>query len=381
MRRRYTLLPGALALSLVVAGCTSGGDAQGEILIGVTIEQSGPSAVLGMAELNAIRLVADDINKKGGVLGKRLKLDIKDNRSDANDAKRQVNEFIANERTVGIVGSGTTATTLPFADVVEQKRMPTITMAVADVIVKNRKFIFKTPPDGTKFVAVMFDDMASVGVKKVAALAVDDQFGDNGLIAVRAATQKRGVGITGIERFAAKETDFTAQVTRLVQGNPDAILVSAIMPAAGVAAKNIQQSGYQGRVYFDGGAGAELFVAGAGKSAEGMFMVHSSILAANQLTATTPSALAQKEFFTRYTQKHSTYSGYASYSADALSLMVEGIRQAKSTDREKVRDAIESLSFDGLTGSFQFGPTNHGGASGDGLTVLTVRKGGWILAQ
>jgi len=215
----------------------------------------------------------------------------------------------------------------------------------------------------------------------VAALAVDDQFGDNGLIAVRAATQKRGVAITGIERFAAKETDFTAQVTRLVQGNPDAILVSAIMPAAGVAAKNIRQSGYQGRVYFDGGAGAELFVAGAGKSAEGMFMVHSSILAANQVTATTPSALAQKEFFTRYTQKHSTYSGYASYSADALSLMVEGIRKAKSTDREKVRDAIESLSYDGLTGSFQFGPTNHGGASGDGLTVLTVRGGGWILAQ
>jgi branched-chain amino acid transport system substrate-binding protein len=166
-----------------------------------------------------------------------------------------------------------------------------------------------------------------------------------------------------------------------VQAKPDAILVSAIMPAAGVAARNIVQAGYRGPVYFDGGAGAELFVEGAGRSAEGMFMVHSSILAANQVTATTPSALAQKEFFTRYTQRHGTYSGYASYSADALNLMTEAIRTAGSTDGPRVRDALERLSYDGLTGSFQFSPTNHGGASGDGLTVLTVRRGGWVLAQ
>jgi branched-chain amino acid transport system substrate-binding protein len=110
-------------------------------------------------------------------------------------------------------------------------------------------------------------------------------------------------------------------------------------------------------------------------------MIHSSILAANQITATTPSALAQKEFFVKYTQRHSTYSGYASYAADALRIMVESIRAAGTTDSQRVRDEMEKLSYDGLTGSFQFSPSNHGGASADGLTILTVRNGGWVLAQ
>jgi len=198
---------------------------------------------------------------------------------------------------------------------------------------------------------------------------------------VTAGARQTGINVARVERFQETEKDFSAQIGRLVAEDPDAILVSAIMPAAGIAAKNINDSGYQGRVYFDGGAGAELFVAGAGKNAEDMFMVHSSILAANQITATTPSALAQKEFFTKYTQKHSTFSGYASYSADALNILIEGIRKAGSTDRQRVRDEMEQLSYDGLTGSFQFSPSNHGGASGDGLTILTVRNGGWVLAQ
>jgi branched-chain amino acid transport system substrate-binding protein len=60
--------------------------------------------------------------------------------------------------------------------------------------------------------------------------------------------------------------------------------------------------------------------------------------------------------------------------------MAEAIRKANSTDRQKIRDALENLEYDGLTGSFKFTPTYHGGASGDGLTVLTVQKGGWVLA-
>jgi branched-chain amino acid transport system substrate-binding protein len=381
MRRRLGWLTGLLSLSLVAAGCTSENTADGEILIGVNIEQSGTSTVLGSAELNAVRLVADEINKDGGVLGKQIKLVVKDNRSDPAESKRVVNDLIDQNKVVGIIGSGTTATTLPFLDVVEQKKVPTVSMGASDAIVAKRKWVFKTPPNGAAIVGVLMQELTLRGVKKVGFLAVNNQFGNQGVAVVTAGARQTGINVAGVERFQETEKDFSAQIGRLVAEDPDAILVSAIMPAAGIAAKNINDSGYQGRVYFDGGAGAELFVAGAGKNAEDMFMVHSSILAANQITATTPSALAQKEFFTKYTQKHSTFSGYASYSADALNILIEGIRKAGSTDRQRVRDEMEQLSYDGLTGSFQFSPSNHGGASGDGLTILTVRNGGWVLAQ
>ncbi|MDQ1656628.1 MAG: branched-chain amino acid transport system substrate-binding protein, partial [Cryptosporangiaceae bacterium] len=74
-------------------------------------------------------------------------------------------------------------------------------------------------------------------------------------------------------------------------------------------------------MYFDPGVGAEQFLRDAGTAAEGSLVVNPAILAVIQTAATTPSALAQKEFVTKYTQRYGTFSGYASYSADALHLV------------------------------------------------------------
>ncbi len=382
MRRRVALLCGFLTFPLVAAGCTAETGAKEDILIGVPIEQTGTAAQLGLAELNALRLVADDINRNGGVLGRKIRLVVRDNRSDPAESKKQVTDLIDNENVTGIVGAGLTATTLSFADLVEEKKVPTVSMGAADTLVAKRKFIFKTPPNGAAIVDVLADELVRKNTKTVAFLAANNQFGNQGVQVVTAGARQASITIKRVERFADGDKDLSQEVSRLVETEPQAILVSAIMPAAAFAAKAIKNSGYTGDVYFDGGAGADLFVGGSVASdTDGMFMVHSSILAANQLTATTPSALAQKEFFVKYTQRHGQYSGYASYGADALNIMVAAIREAGSTDGQQVRDAMEKLSFDGLTGSFQFSPSNHGGASGDGLTVLTVRSGGWVIAQ
>ena len=378
--RHLGWLSGLVCVSLLAAGCTNDSANDEEILIGVTIERTGAAKLLGAAELNAIRLMTDDINNDG-VLGRKIRLVVKDNKSDPALAKRQVADLVDKEGVTGIVGAGTSAVTAPFVETVEQKKVPTVSMAVADAIVAKRKWIFKTPPDGRAFVAIMMQDLAALGIKRVGLLTVDNAYGQNGVLAVQAATKQNGIQVSRLERFKETDKDYQPQVNQVVASEPDAILVSAIMPSAGIVAKNLKQAGFKGRVYFDGGAGAELFVAGAGAASEGMFMVHTSILAANQLTATTPGALAQKEFFTKYTQRHGTFSGYASYGADALYLMVEAIRKAGSTDRQQIRDAMEKLSLDGLTGSYQFSPDDHGGASADGLTVLTVRKGAWVLSE
>jgi len=381
MRRRLGYLAALLSFSLVAAGCSNESGSGSDVLIGVNIEQTGISQLLGSSELKAIQLTADEINAKGGVLGRKIRLVVKDNRSDPVESRRLVGDLIDTDKVVGIVGAGTTAATLPFVDVVEERKVPTISMGAADAIVANKRYVFRTPPDGINFVAVMMQDLVALGVKRIGLMAVGDQYGDGAVQAVTIGSRQANIELASVERFNPKDRDYAPEIAKLLEAEPEAILVAAIMPSAGIVAKNLKQAGYTGRVYFDGGAGAELFVAGAGKAAENMFMVHSSILAANQITATTPSTLAQKEFFVKYTQRHGTYSGYASYSADALNLMVEAIRKADSTDREKVRDALETLSYDGLTGSFQFSPSNHGGASADGLTVLTVRNGGWVLAQ
>jgi branched-chain amino acid transport system substrate-binding protein len=371
----------------VVSGC--GADqtdsAAGEIRIGVSIELSGTGAAIGPAHRNALTLVADDINRRGGVLGgQRIKLIIKDNKSDPNQSLQLAKDFVDKDKVAAVIGGGASPTTLSIVDTMEQRKVPLVSMGSSDAIVSpigQRKFVFKTPPNPGPVMDVMLREFKAHGISRVGLLAVGDAYGDSGVKAVREGTDREAVTLVGVERFAPGDRDYTAQLTKLIEQRPDALVVWSIMPWAGHAARNIQDLGFTGRTYFDSGAGAEQFVKDANAASEGMYMVHPTVLAANQITATTPSALAQKEFFTRYTQKYGTFSGFASYSADALNLIVTAIEQAGTTDHQKVRDALEKLSYDGLTGSFQFGPANHGGVSGDALTVLTVRNGGWVVAQ
>jgi branched-chain amino acid transport system substrate-binding protein len=382
MRRRLGWAAVIAGLSLITTGCSAGesdAELEGEIPIGVTIEKTGPAEILGDGELKALNLVADQVNVKG-VLGKRIKLVITDNGSNGAKAAEQVTSLIQNDRVVGIVGPGTSAAAQPVLEVVEKAKVPMVTMGSADALVQGRKFVFKTPPNGREMVAVLLRELKTISAKRVGMLAVRNSYGDNGLAAVSQAMKSHGIPIVATERFDEADKDLTAQMTRLVNAGPDVILVSAIMPGAGYAAAAVKKLGYQGRVFFDAGAGAEVFIASAKEASENMYMIHHSILAADHTTATTPSMLAQKEFFSAYTRRYGHYSGYASYAADALNIMVEAIRKAGSTDPQRIRDALESLQYDGLSGTFDFSPDNHGGASGDGLTVLTVQNRAWVLA-
>ncbi|MCW2502586.1 MAG: branched amino acid binding secreted protein [Actinomycetia bacterium] len=382
MRRRLASAALLCTLSVVASACTANGNAplEGEIPIGVSIEQSGDSKVLGQAELRAIQLVADQINVKG-VLGKRIKLVIEDNAGRPDKAKATAESLIS-QGVAGIVGPGTSSAAQGALDLVEEKQMPMVTMGAADGLVTGRQYVFKTPPNGATVVEVLIKELVSSGTKTVGILAVDNPYGSNSLAAIQKGVSQAGLSVVNTKRFpeSAGAKDLQDPVDALVASKPDVVVVSSIMPWAAYAATAFKSANYKGRIFFDSGAGADLFIKGAKDSSENTFMIQHQIIAADHTTATTPSLLAQKEFFAAYTQRYGEFSGYASYAADALNILVAAIRKANSTDHQQVRDALESLKWDGLTGSFEFGPKNHGGAEGDGLAVLTVQKGAWVLA-
>jgi branched-chain amino acid transport system substrate-binding protein len=89
----------------------------------------------------------------------------------------------------------------------------------------------------------------------------------------------------------------------------------------------------------------------------------------------------RKAFFRDYSNRYGQFSGFASFAADALHLIVRGIEDAGSTDPRKIRDALEGQRYTGLTGRFEFSDRFHGGVAKDALAVLTVREGKWVLAS
>lgn len=358
------------------------------IPIGVDIEKSGPAAVQGKAYERALKLVAKQVNQNGVKVGnktKKIRLIIRDNKSDPAESLSVVKSLIDNDHVAAIVGGGSSPTTLSVVDTVEKKKVPIVSMGSSTAIVKpvaDHKYVFKTPGNTNIIADIMLKQFQRKHIKKIALLSVDNPYGYAGVSAWEDLQKQGKIDLVSKQKFSDDEKDYTTQITKMLAKNPDAVVVWAIPPGAGIAAKNLRQAGFPAdKVYFDTGAGAELFVKGAGTASEGMYMVHSRVLAGDQITATTPAAQAEKQFFTDYSREYGKFSGFAPMAADALTAIVRAIEKGGSADRESIRDSLEHLSFDGAFGTYQFSPTNHGGVDESSLSLLVVKNGTWTLTS
>jgi len=373
----------------VGAGCAkeqgSGGDSS-QIVIGADLELSGPAAVQGEAYQRALKLVAADINKTGIKVGgktKKIKLVIKDNKSDPAESLTVAKSLIDNDHVAAMVGAGASPTTIPIIPTVEQRKVPLVSMGSSDAIVKPvRKYVFKTPGNTDVIGDIMLKAFAKKKIKKIAVLSVDNAYGQAGLKVWQQLDKEGKIDLVAHEAFPDSVKDLSVQATKVTSADPDAVVVWAIPPQSGLAAKALRQHKYPGdHVYYDTGAGSELFVKGAGAASEGSYMVHSRVLAGNEITATTPAAQTEKNFFTEYSAKYGNFSGFAPMAADALNLIVAGIKKAGSADSQDIQKAMENLDYDGTFGTYQFSPSNHGGVNESSLTVLQVKNGTWSLSD
>jgi branched-chain amino acid transport system substrate-binding protein len=387
MRRARPAVALISALFLLVTGCAAEKEvaaAGDEIPIGVNIELTGPASLLGASYKNALELVVADINADGVLGGKKLKLVVRDNKSDPAEATRVAKTLWANEKIVAMVGPGVSPTSVPVAQEAERRQVPLVSMASSGAVVNpvsERRYAFKTSPNNDDMAAVQVREITARGLRKVAYLAPANAYGDASEDAFLAAARQGGLQVVGVERFNDKDKDYTVPVAKLVARRPQAFAVAAISPQSSLVAKAIRNAQFAGPVIFEGGAGAELFLEGAGEASEGMHMVHPAILAIDEVAATSPEVLARKAFFRDYSQRYGQFSGFASYAADALHLIVRAIEDADSADPVKIRDALERQRYDGLTGRFVFSDRYHGGVAGNALTVVTVRNGKWVLAN
>lgn len=386
--RRRAFTTAILATALAATGCAAEetSTTAGKIAIGVSIELSGPAQAQGEVYQNALRLETDRINAKGVKVGDRtykIKLVVRDNKSDPAESLQVVKSMIDNDGVVGIIGGGSSPTTMSIIPTVESRGVPTVSMGSSDAIVSpiaERRFMFKTPANTRLIVDTMLEEFARQDIAKVALLSVDNAYGQAGEKAFDAAVGDGKVNLVAKEKFSDKDKDFTVQVTKLVAAQPDAIVVWSIPPGSTIAAKNIKASGFTGKVFFDAGAGVELFIKGAGAEFEGMYMVHPTVLAGAQITGNSPAQQVQREFFEQYNVEYGNFSGFAPYAVDALRLLVAAIEKADSIDRTAIRDALEGMSYDGVTGRYEFSADNHGGVTKDSLSLLVVRDGVWVPA-
>ena len=369
----------ALAAGLTVA------EAAEPIKIGSVLSVTGPAAFLGDPELKTLQLYVEKINKEGGVLGRPLQLVHYDDGSDANKANGFGKRLIEDDKVDIIVGGTTTGSTMSMVPLAEKAEVPFVSLAGAVVIVEPvKKWVFKTPHTDRMAAEKVFEDMRKRGLTKVALLSETSGFGQSGKKETEAMAARMGITLVANETYGAKDTDMTPQLTKIKTApGVQAVFVFGLGQGPAMVNKNYRQLGISLPLYHAHGVASEEFIKLSGPAAEGVRLPAAALLVAGKLPAGDPQKPVvvgySKAYNDRYKEDVSTFGGHA---YDGLMIAVDAIKRAGSTDKAKVRDAIEGTKgYIGTGGKVNMSSADHMGLDLSAFRMLEVKNGDWSLAD
>ncbi|MBI4593931.1 MAG: ABC transporter substrate-binding protein [Candidatus Rokubacteria bacterium] len=385
MRFIVTLLVGIL----LAGGAPRSALGQDTYKIGAIFSITGPGSSLGVPERDTALMLQADINARGGVKGPDgklhpLKIVIYDDASDETKAVLAAKKLIDEDRVAVIVGTTLSGTSLAIVDTVQKAEVPMISAAAAIKIVEpaaERKWIFKTPQSDHLIVGVLTDHLKARGLTRVAWLNVDYAFGQLGWIEFEKAAQRLGLQVVANEKFGQKDVDMTAQLTRVKAANPQAVIIWSIPPSASIATKNYGDLGLKAPLFHSHGVGNRRFIELAGPAVNGVVFPVGKLLVAEQLADTDPQKAVLLAYAREFEAKYGPRNTFGGHAWDAVQLAVRALERA-GTDRAKVRTAVESTrNFVGITGVFDFSPTDHNGLDRRAVTMVQIVDGQWKLAK
>ncbi|MBP1725093.1 MAG: Extracellular ligand-binding receptor [Deltaproteobacteria bacterium] len=354
--------------------------------VGAVFAVTGGASILGEPEKRTAEMLAEEINKKGGIDGHKLELVLYDDESDETKCRTRVTRLIKTDKVPVIIGPSTSGNTMAVIAVCDESKVPLISCASSIKIVtpvSERKWIFKVAPSDSHSVERIYEFLLKKGIKKVAIMTVSDGYGSSGREELLRVAPNVGIEVVADERYGPKDTDLTAQLTRIRGTGAQAVINWSVGPTQILAVKNWKELGMTAMTFVQShGFASKKNIELAGGAAEGVFCPLGRVNIPDLLPATDPQKkviMAYNEAYQgRFKEPLSAFGGHA---WDALQLAVEALA-AVGPDPAKIRDYLENRkNFVGQGGVFNFSPADHCGLTKDSFEMVVVKNGTWALAQ
>jgi branched-chain amino acid transport system substrate-binding protein len=380
----------AVALMLGLAG--SGADAQDTIRIGAFFGLSGPAAFIGTPTKLVAEMVVDKINKEGGVNGKPIELIIGDTEGDPAKTVNIAKKFIYKDKVAAIIGPTLTGTGMAVKKIIHDGRIPTVMTVGGDPVIMGGEklgpfdWVFKSPQRSSVAVKRLYLYLKDKGITKIALLTASDGFGKDGAGWLKKLAPEFGLTIVAEEAFGPTDTDMTAQLTRVKNAAPQALVVWTIGPAGAIVSKNKAQLGIDLPLFQCHGLPDPKYIELAGKASEGDRMPATKLMVADALPDSDPQKPVIQEFIRLYTEVYgyhkqfpiNTHSGYA---WDAILIVAEAMKKV-GTDADALRSAIEQTrDYVGVSGVYHLTPEDHNGLDVDSMVIVQVKDGRFVMAD
>ncbi len=353
--KRMVALGLVAALTLAVTGCGGGdkkaaGDKSGGAKVALITAVTGGAAAYGESVKAGAELAVEEINKAGK--GVKINLQVEDTKGEKNEAINAMNKVIHKDNVVAIMGpllSGEMFAAGPIA--VKSKVVAIGTSTTAEGITDIGPYIFRNAVPESLAVDAAIKEAHKVFGFKTAAIMYS--VNNDQMVSVNKTAEKAlkslGIQIVGVETFADKDTDFSAQLTKLNQLNPDMVVVASLYQEGSLIIKKMREIGMKQKVIGSNGFNSPAFIKGAGAAADGAIVG----------TPWFPNKDDKKvkDFRAAYKAKYGKEPDqFAAQAYDAMYLIAEGLNKSGSTtDREKFKVALQNIKdFVGVTGKFQF---------------------------
>ena len=362
-------------LLLTIAGCgggsapaTNSGSQGGEVAkLGVIAYLSGGGAAYGQAQKEGLELAKDEINAQGKV---KIELVYEDSRGDKTEAINAANKLINKDNVVGIIGPTLSGEMFAVGQIANQSAVPIMgTSTTAEGITDIGEYVFRNAlPESSAVPQAVKMSVEKYKLKKVALMySSNNDWAVSGYKTMEKALMDNGVEILATETFADKDTDFSAQLTKISSLKPDAVMVSSLYQEAALVLKKAREIGIAVPFVGTNGFNSPELIKIAGKAADG------AVVASPWYPGKENEKI--KKFVADYKAKNNKVPDqFAAQAYDALYIYASALEKAGSTtDRTKLRDSLATIKdFQGVTGKFAF--DNKRNPLMD-ATVLIVKDG------
>lgn len=318
-----------------------------QIVLGEYGSLTGTAATFGTSTRDGIQMAIDEINKTGGVLGKKISINLQDDAGKPEQAATVVKKLVNQDNVLAVLGEVASSRSLAAAPVCQAAGVPMISPTSTNPkVTQVGDYIFRTcfidPFQGTVNARFAYNDLKA---KKAAVLTDVKNDYSVGLTEYFVKEfEKLGGTITAQESYSEGDTEFRSQLSSLQGGDPDVIFIPGYYGEVGAIAKQARGLGLkQPLLGGDGWDSPKLTEIGGDAVQDCFFSTHYAPQSKDPRVVT---------FVRDYRKKYgATPDALAAVAYDAARIMVDAIKRAGNTDRDKIRDEIaKTKGFPGVTG-------------------------------
>lgn len=364
-RKKVGIWIAAVLTILVGWGLAAGAD--DAIKIGVTIPLSGPSADGGTRMLKSIQIATEEINAAGGVLGKKVALEVWDDETKVDKGITGIKKFMFKDNVWGVIGGYRSGVVLAQQDpIMEQKKIFMVTdaaaMDVTDRVGKDYnkyKYTFRSVMNVNQVGELMLPVLTDVMKAKTYFYLAETTVWSRDLAEIlRKTAEAKGIKRVGYAECDPAAQEFTSELAKIKEAKPDVVLCAISGSSDVPFAKQYYDLKVPHPLCFHAAA----IMLKVDLAEKGNYL---SFMAYTWNIPITPKTVGFHEKFNKVHAQPDGWQDVRSY--DGMHILIDGIRRAGTLDPEKVVAALEKTDFVGAAGRYVF-DKNHQAKWGPGFT-------------